>query len=138
MARKLETEKTKVWLYEEQLAKYPNYERPELQELGIKDLKNWRKGSKVIEVMPEDYQTIFETLRNKITKNRSKLQKCLATCKKRKCFKNYVDQSDSDEELERKSFPDSTSIYLCLDFNVVGYGYKMMHKIYEAQEYKNY
>lgn len=89
--------------------------------------------------MPQDYQTIFETLTQKMARNRSNIQKCFSRTKSANCF-NKCKESDSFSASDSlsKEFPDPTSTYLCLDFNVVGYGYKLMHKIFEAAEYKKY
>ena len=101
MARKLETDKTKVWLYEEQLATYPNFETPDLNELEMEEIKHLRKDSEILEVMPEDYHSIFEALRIKVGGYRSHTQKCMAFCKNNRCIKNKFIDVDKNNEIPR-------------------------------------
>jgi DNA-binding ferritin-like protein (Dps family) len=73
------------------LAKYPNFETPELNLLQMEEIKQWRRFSENLEVMPEDYNSIFEALRMKVVGKQSKSHKCKSFCKNLRCFKKKND-----------------------------------------------
>jgi hypothetical protein len=139
---KLESDdQQRIWTNEAALARYPNQNIPEDNVLTIDDFELTPKQRNVSDTLPGGYSQIFAALRAKLFTQRGALAKTSGFLRKFKCSKACIRQGKTSRDgsnLGSKDYPCFLHQYHVIDFKLVEYGYKRLHKLYERKEYREY